>query len=128
MTGFVDPRNSSEIEQVIRDAFTVLGPVAVLSQLAAVLPVRVGRPGGLFRQELPTTIQVGDEALAIPSKGRPTLQHIVGGVVLSRDEVAPRELPGVLAAFVVRALDEAGGHDDASVLLTSLRDAVAAGS
>lgn len=127
MSGFVDPRDPVAVEQVIAAALTALGPAAALAQLSALLPVRSGRPGRLFRQEQPMTIQVGEEALSLPSRGKPTLQHVVGGVVLSRDEVVPRALPGVLASFVVRALEESGSHDDAAVLLTSLRDAVDAG-
>ncbi|MCW2601218.1 MAG: hypothetical protein JWM02_3047 [Frankiales bacterium] len=127
MTAFVDPTDSAAVEQVLRAALAGIGPAGLLSELSSVLPVRLGREGGLFRQGQPTVIQVGEEALSIPARGRPALQHVVGGVVLSSDEVAPSALPGVLAALVMRSLAETGAHDAASVLLTSLRDALAAG-
>ena len=47
--------------------------------------------------------------------------------MLSSDDVLPRELPGTLAALLMRALARSGQYDDAAVLLTALRDAVAAG-
>lgn len=127
MSGFVDPRDTAAVERVLAQACTALGSASVLAQLTSVLPVQMGRPGGLFRQELPTRITVGEEALALFTDRAPQLQHVVGGVVLSTDTVSPVALPGVLAAFVVRALSHSGRYDDAAVLLTSLRDAVQAG-
>jgi hypothetical protein len=52
----------------------------------------------------------------------------VGGIVLSTDPVMPAALPGVLASLVSRGVAQQGTQEAASVLLTSLRDAVAAGS
>lgn len=128
MTDFVDPTDSTAVEQVLRAALPALGPAGVLAQLSAVVPVRLGRSRGTFRPAQPTVIQVGEAALSIPDRGRASMQHVVGGIVLSADEVAPTALPEVLAALVVRSLADTGGYDNASVLLTSLRDAVAAGS
>ena len=127
MSDFVDPTDHLTVEQVLVGCLSALGPAAVLAQLSAVLPVRLGHAGGLFRAAVPTVVGEGEELLSIPSEGRPRLQHIVGGVVLSSDDVPPRELPGTLAALLMRALARSGQYDDAAVLLTALRDAVAAG-
>lgn len=124
MSDFVDPTDSAAVEAVVRVALTGIGPAGLLAQLASVLPVQPGRPGGLWRAGQPTVVQVGEEALSIPARGRPSLQHVVRGVVLSQEEVPPAALPGVLAALVVRAVADSGGHDEAAVLLTSLRDAL----
>jgi hypothetical protein len=70
-------------------------------------------------------VQVGAKVLAVTSKGPAQLHHVVGGIVLSTDTVAPRALPGVLAAFVVRTLAETGLYDDAGS--TAARGGVAAG-
>lgn len=48
-------------------------------------------------------------------------------MILATDEVAPRALRGMLAAMVVRSLEDSGTHDQLSVLMTSMRDALSAG-
>ena len=55
MSDFVDPADPAAVEAVLRDALAVLGPDALLTQLADVpdLQVRPGRPGGLLRSATP---------------------------------------------------------------------------
>jgi hypothetical protein len=127
VSGFVDPTDSAAVELVLRAALAGIGPGGLLEELSAVLPVRPGQGGGPFRAARPAVIEVGQAVLSIPARGPAALQHVVGGIVLSSDEVAPSALPGVLAALVVRAVGESGAHDETDVLLTSLRDAVGAG-
>lgn len=125
---FVDATDPTAVEAVLRDALALLGPDRVLETLASVVPVRLGRDGGLFRSAEPDQVAVGDRVLWIDQHQRASLQHVVGGVVLATDPVLPAALPGVLAALVSRAVAQQGSSDAASVLLTSLRDAVSAGS
>ena len=126
MRGFVDPTDPVEVEEVLASAVPGFGLQGVLDQLAAVpgLPIRPGRPGGLLRRPEPATIDVDDRRLSITDEGRATLQHIVGGVVLATDRVAPRDLPGMLAAMLTRAVAQLTSADQLSVILTSMRDAL----
>lgn len=125
---FVDATDPTAVEDVLRRALALLGADRVLETLATVVPVRLGRDGGLFRSAEPDRVAVGDRVLWIDEHERASLQHVVGGVVLATDPVQPAALPGVLAALVTRAVSGQGSADAASVLLTSLRDAVSAGS
>jgi hypothetical protein len=125
---FVDATDPADVEGVLRDALGLLGADRLLDALTSVLPVRRGRSGGLFRAAEPDQVMVGDRVLSIDRHQRASLQHVVGGVVLATDPVQPAALPGVLAALVTRSVTQQGSADAASVLLTSLRDAVAAGS
>lgn len=128
MTSFVDPRDPQAVEAVLRAALPVVGVAGVLQQLTAVpgLTVRLPERGRLLRGAVPGVAAYGDRALRLEESGRGQLEHVVGGVVLARDDVPPVRLAGVLAALVTRSLDDSGADDDVSVLLTSLRDAVAA--
>ena len=124
---FVDAADPAAVEAVLRDALGLLGADRVLEVLSSVLPVQQGRAGGLFRSAEPDRVAVGDRVLWVDEHQRASLQHVVGGVVLATDPVQPAALPGVLAALVTRCVAEQGSSDAASVLLTSLRDAVSAG-
>ena len=126
MSDFVDATDPSAVEQVLARAVVGLGLTGLIEQLAAVpgLRMRQGRPAGLLRGAEPTVLEVGDQALAVAHDGAGELRHVVGGVVLSRDAVSPFQLPGVLAAMLVRSLQTSGAHDQLSVVLTSVRDAV----
>lgn len=128
MTGFVDAGDPHAVEAVLREAVALLGVDRVLETLSTVVPVRRGRDGGLFRSPEPDRVMVGDRVLNVDEAGRAALQHVVGGIVLATDPVAPHDLPGVLASLVSRSVAAQGSHDAASVVLTALRDAVSAGS
>jgi hypothetical protein len=127
VSDFVDPSDPAAVEAVLRDALATIGADAVAAQLAAVpdLQVTRGRPSGLFRAATPAEVAYGDRRLALDDRGA-TLAHVVGGIVLATDPVSRVALPGTLAALVVRAVAASGAHDEVSVLLTALRDAVAA--
>jgi hypothetical protein len=128
MTDFVDAADPHAVETVLRDALALLGADRVLETLASVVPVRRGREAGLFRGAEPDQVVVGDRVLHVDDAGRASLQHVVGGIVLATDPVMPAALPGVLASLVSRCVAALGSQDAASVVLTSLRDAVSAGS
>ena len=126
-TGFVDPKDRDAVEHVLAAALAGIGRTALLTQLATVLPVRLGRPAGLLRAAQPSVVEVGAEELSLPTQGPGALRHVVGGIVLSTEPVAVRGLPAALALLVVRFVTETGEPDDTAVLLTALRDAAAAG-
>ena len=126
-TGFVDPTDQAAVERVLRAGLAGIGLAALLTQLSAVLPVQPGRPAGFLRPAQPTVLQVGQEELSLPARGPGRLRHVVGGIVLSTDPVAEHRVPAALASLLVRYVQEGRGPDDAAVLLTSLRDAAAAG-
>ncbi len=127
MSDLLDPTDPVAVEAVLARALQALGRPGTLDQLALLqgLTVRPARPGGLFRRAEPAVVAAGDRALQWPTDGPAVLDHVVGAVVLASDAVAPRDLPGILAALVVRAVTAAGTTDEACVALTSLRDALA---
>ena len=128
MSDFVDPGDPAAVEAVLAAALPRLGLGGVLTQLSGVpdLDVQAGRRSGFFRPPVPATVGHGDLRLVLDERSV-TLEHLVAGVVLSRDPVGRAALPGTLAALVCRAVTDSGATDDVSVLLTALRDAVAAG-
>ena len=126
MSDFLDPTDPHALEQMLRDALALLGTERLLESLAPVVPVNPGRRR--LRGTDPTTVAYGDQVLSIDGRGRAVLEHVVGGVVLSTDPVLPAALAGVLAALVARSVAAQGNPDAAAVLLTALRDAVAAGT
>ncbi|MGB8649901.1 MAG: DUF5073 family protein [Mycobacteriales bacterium] len=130
MTDFVDPTDPGAVERVLAAGLAGLGPEGLAQQLTKVpgLLVRPGRRAGLLRGSELAQVEVGDRRLQLGPRGQSSLEHVVGGVRLARDAVAPAALPGVLAALVVRAVEQSGARDQVSVLLTSLRDALAAGA
>lgn len=125
MTGFVDATDPSAVADVLALLLRVIGPDAVAEQLSGVLQVTPGRPGGVFRSATPAVVAYGDQSVTLAPRGA-VLHHVVGGVRLSSDAVAPTALPGVLAGLVARAVNDSGRADDVAVLLTSLRDAAEA--
>ena len=128
MNGFVDARDPASVEAVLQQALPVVGLDGVILQLAGVpgLQVTPGRARAVFRPAVPASVSYGDRTLRV-APGSAQLVHVVGGIALAADPVTPSALPGVLAALVARAVDGYGGADQASVLLTALRDAVEVG-
>ncbi len=128
--GFVDPLDPPAVEQVLATSVRGLGLERTLAHLASVpgLGQRAARGGGLFRAAGPALVWCGDRVLRFDQHGHGVLDHVVGGIILASDPVAPPAVPGVLASLVVRAVQATGGADDVAVLLTALRDALGAGS
>ena len=50
------------------------------------------------------------------------LEHVVGGVVLSRDSLRPGDLPGILARLIADHARREAVVDDAAVALSAVRD------
>ena len=130
MSGFVDAGDPGAVEQVLRSAVAGIGMTGVLEQLQALpaIPLQPGRRGGLFREREPSVLKVDDRILRLYDNGAAELQHVVRGIVLATDAVSPAALPGILAAMVVRSITAPADVDQLSVVLTALRDALAAGS
>lgn len=128
MSDFVDPRDPAAVAAVLQAGLASLGLSGVLQQLAGVpgLVVRPPQPGRLLRAGVPGVVAYGDRVARVEASGRVTLEHVVGGVVLSRDDVPPVRVAEALAGLVCRSVGDTGAGDEVSVLLTSLRDAVAA--
>jgi hypothetical protein len=128
VNSFVDATDPAQVEAVLAAAVTALGPAGALASLAGIpeLEVVPARPGGLFRAPTPATVEYGDQRLSVDARGRATLHHVVGGIVLSQDAVSRSALAGALAGLAVRAVADSGANEEVSVLLTALRDAVAA--
>lgn len=125
MSDFVDAADPDAVAEVLRRALPAVGLDGLLAQLGAVpgLAVRPGRSRGLLRAAVPARVSQGDRTLECGPDGV-VLLHVVGGIVLARDAVAPAELPGVLGSLVSRAAADPASGEDASVRLTALRDAV----
>jgi hypothetical protein len=123
---FVDATDPEAVEQVLVLGLAGLGLDGLVEQLSTLpgLKLDPGRPGGLLRAATPPVLEVEERSLALFASGGGELRHTVGGVVLARDPVTITELPGVLAALLVRSLPGTGAQDQLSVLLTSIRDAV----
>jgi hypothetical protein len=128
VTGFVDPRDPAAVTAVLQAALAALGVSGVLQQLTGVpgLVVRPPQAGRLLRAAVPGVVAYGDRTARVEASGRVRLEHVVGGVVLSRDDVPPVRVAAELAGLVTRSVADTGAGDQVSVLLTALRDAVAA--
>jgi hypothetical protein len=129
VSGFVDAGDQAAVAAVLEAALPALGLSGVLQQLARVpgLVVRPPQPGRLLRSAVPGVVAYGDQTARVEASGRVRLEHVVAGVVLSRDDVPPVRVAGTLAGLVTRSVADTGAGDEVSVLLTALRDAVAAG-
>ena len=129
MSGFVDATDPRAVEEVLRAALPGMGIGGLAASLQSLpgVAVRSGRARGLLRAAEPTVIGEGDEQIALTPGADAVRNHVVGGVILSREVLAPPAVPAVLARLVVRAVLRHDSADAAAVLLTSIRDALAAG-
>lgn len=124
--GFVDPLDAAQVAAVLGAALERLGMAGLVELLTRIPGMRIdpGQAGGLFRQPRPARIFAGEEVLAL---GRPVVrEHVVGGIVLGRSTVRPAEVPDLLAWAVCSAVADYGDAGQASVVLTSARDAIGA--
>lgn len=129
MTEFVDVQDRRAVETVLRNALSGVGVDGLLTALAQLpgLIVHAGRPRSLLRAAEPPAVVQGDQRVDILSATRAVVRHVVGGVVLSTDELVGPAVPGALTDLLLRAVQLYDSADSASVVLTSLRDALAAG-
>lgn len=129
MTDFVDLQDRRAVEVVLRGALTGVGVDGLLAALAHIpgLQMHTGRARSLLRAAEPAGVTQGDQRVDIWPDGHAAARHIVGNVVLSTDHIVGPALPGVLSDLLLRAVQLYDCADSASVVLTSLRDALAAG-
>jgi len=122
--GFVDPLDETQVSDVLRAAAGRLGVDGLVNLLAQVPGVRIerGRPGGVLRRAVPARLQSGEEVIVLSEPA--VTEHIVGGIVLRHQQVSPVDLPALLARVVGEAVSFSGQGADASVALTSARDAL----
>lgn len=108
----------------MRAAAGRLGTDGLVNLLAQVPGVQItpGRPGGVLRRAQPARLRSGEDVIVLAEPA--VVEHAVGGIVLSHQQVAPVALPGVLARVVRDAVAFSGRTADASVALTSARDAL----
>lgn len=129
MTDFVDVEDRTVVEAVLRSALSGVGVDGLLTALADLpgLVVHAGRPRSLLRAAEPAGVTQGDQRVDIWPDGHAVGRHVVGGVVLSTDDIVGPALPALLTELLLRAVQVYDCAESASVLLTSLRDALAAG-
>ncbi|MDQ6875998.1 MAG: hypothetical protein M3042_13180 [Actinomycetota bacterium] len=122
--GFVDPLDAGQVASVLTVALERLGMTGLVELLSRIPGLRIdpGQAGGLFRPARPARVFAGEEVVALT---RPVVrEHVVGGIVLGRNTVRPAEVPGLLAWAVCTAVADYGDAEQASVVLTSARDAL----
>lgn len=125
--GFVDPLDAAQVAAVLRAALERLGMAGLVELLTRIPGMRIdpGQAGGLFRTARPARVLAGEEEVVALSQ--PVVrEHVVGGIVLGRSTVRPAEVPDLLAWAVCRAVADYGDAGQASVVLTSARDAIGA--
>ncbi len=125
-SGFVDPADAVAVAEVLRGTAAQLGLTGLVELLTQVPGLRIepGRPAGRLRRGEPAQVLGADYRIVLSTPA--VREHLVGGIVLSRQSVPAAELAGLLARVVQEAVAGSGGVSEASVALTSVRDALAA--
>jgi hypothetical protein len=125
--GFVDPPDRAEVAAVLRATLDRLGMPGLVDLLTRVPGVQVdpGQASGVIRRGRPARV-VGSERVIVLG-GPVVCEHVVGGIVLSRTPVRPGDLPDLLAGVVRDAVAESGDAEPASIVITSVRDALGTG-
>jgi hypothetical protein len=105
------------------------GPTGLFELLARLPGVRLdpGSPKGFLRAAVPPSAWIGTEnqlVVADRTSG-PALvhQHVVGGIVLAREDLAPTRAPATVARLLTTAVVDVAGVQDASAVLSAHRDA-----
>ncbi|MGI8578338.1 MAG: hypothetical protein ACR2KG_10580 [Nocardioidaceae bacterium] len=122
--GYVDPLDPAQVAPVLRSAHRQLGLTGLLELLARVpgMTVEPERPGGALRRPLAASVTGGQDVVRLTTPA--TREHVVGGIVLSRTDVPPAQLPALLALACRDAVLAEGEVMEASIALTSARDAM----
>jgi hypothetical protein len=127
--GFVDPQDIAEVTAVLDGVLAGSGPAGLFDLLARLPGVRMdpGAAKGFLRAAVPPSAWIGAEnqlvlADAGPGGASLTLQHVVGGVTLAREALAPARTAEVVARLVSTAVRDHGNAQDASAALTAHRD------
>jgi hypothetical protein len=125
--GFVDPHDTAEVTAVLDGVLRSTGPAGLLDLLARIPGVRVeaGVPKGFLRAAVPASTWLGPENQLVLNDARPhalVLQHVVGGITLSRETLPPTGSAALVARLLSTTVAEYGGVEDASAALTAHRD------
>ncbi|MEP6695695.1 MAG: hypothetical protein ABJA34_02325 [Pseudonocardiales bacterium] len=124
-SGFVDARDPAQVAAVLRSTVDRLG-MSGLADLLSRLPVRIdpGQAPGRFSRGRPPRVMAGEQVVVLAQPV--VLEHVVGGIVLSRTPARHKDVPDLLAAIVCAAVADSGDAGAASVVITSVRDALGA--
>jgi hypothetical protein len=125
--GFVDPQDTAQVTAILDAVLRSAGPAGLLDLLARIPGVRVdaGVPKGFLRAAVPASTWLGQENQLVLNEAKPpalVLQHVVGGVTLSRETLPPTGTAALVARLLSKTLAENGGLEDASAALTAHRD------
>jgi hypothetical protein len=128
--GFVDPQDTEQVTAVLDAVLRSAGPAGLLDLLARMPGVRVeaGVTKGFLRAAVPASTWLGPENQLVLNDAtgstQPTLvlQHVVGGITLSRETLPPNGTATLVARLLAETLAENGGVEDASAALTAHRD------
>ncbi|MCW2780620.1 MAG: hypothetical protein JWR35_1069 [Marmoricola sp.] len=125
--GYVDPLDAAQVIPVLESALSMVGIDGLVELLARIPGTRrdPGRPGGFLKTPVRPSIWLGAEhnlTLTEPVQH----QHVVGGVILSRDPVGRGALAPLVAQLIGPVLRESGGEREASIALTAAREAFGA--
>lgn len=125
--GFIDPADPRQIAPVLAGVLRELGWPALTDLLARIpgFVLEPGQPRRGFRRATPGRLTAGENVfvLTIPL----VCEHVVGGIVLSRTQVAADRVPAMLAQGIADASHRFGGVEDASAALSAMRDLVGPG-
>jgi hypothetical protein len=121
--GFVDPSDEQQVADVLDAVLRTLG-VLGLGDLLARMPgsrSEASRPGGMFRRGEPASVWPSPEHQIVLSD--PVVHaHVVGGVILARDQLPGGRLPQALARLLVAVIADQGSQSEATVVLTAARE------
>lgn len=122
--GFIDPLDPAQVTPVLRSARSQLGIDGLVELLARVpgLTVEPERAGGPLRRSVPASVTGGQDVVRLTTPA--TREHVVGGIVLSRTPIPPAQLPALLALVCRDGVLSTGEIMEASLVLTSARDAM----
>lgn len=120
---FVDPTEVPQVATVLHAVLTTLG-VLGLGDLLARFPgtrIEVARASGRFRRALPASVWLSPEHQVVLTD--PVVHiHIVGGVVLARDELPAGRLPEAIARLLTKVIADQGSQAEAAVILTAAQE------
>jgi hypothetical protein len=126
--GYVDPRDTARVTEVVAAVVAQVGLPGVLDLLAQIPGTRVepGSPRGFLRAAVAPSTWVGPEHRLVLVKAPigDVLEdhHVVGGVTLARDPLTRERAPGVVARLIASAVAASGTDQDASAALSAYRD------
>jgi hypothetical protein len=121
--GLVDPSDEKQVAAVLGNVLRVLG-IPGLGDLLGRIPgsrFEASRPGGMFRRAVPASVWLSSQHQLLLDD--PVVHvHVVGGVVLAREQLPAGRLPAAVAPLLVAAVADQGSQSEATVVLTAARE------